>query len=211
MSTYFPPTLHNNAINSLYNSDDFSDKTGGSLTQTDADKRYIQNTGKISSITWTGAHTFSKPVSMAVGDASGGNQFGGTNNIFYSNVIFNAAINVGGKYYLNVISPITSNAALPAIQHEVYYVTPSGTAEYTIPLPLIGAANVGTRIQLRIVNTGAFAVKLAPASGQFIYPLSTATGSTLFTLYTGGSTILSSYEFYALPTNLGGTYGWFLM
>lgn len=209
MTTYFPPTLHNTTINALFNSGDFSNKTGGSLTQTTADARYIQNTGKISAITWTGNHTFSKPVSIGVGDVSASNTFGGLTNVFNTNISCQAALNVGGKYYLNVTSNITSSAALSAILHEIYSISPSNSGEYTIPLPTIAAA--GIRIQLRIVGTGTYAVKLAPGSGQFIYPLSTATGSTSFTLYTGGSTVLSSYVFYALPTNLGGTYGWFQM
>ena len=211
MTTYFPPTLHNTTINALFNSGDFSNKTGGSLTQTTADARYIQNTGKISAITWTGNHTFSKPVSLAIGDLSGSNQFGSISNIFYSNLSCQAALNVGGKYYLNVTSSITSSAALPAILHEIFSVYPSNTADYTIPLPILTAA--GIRIQLRIVGTGTFAVKIAPGSGQFIYPLSTTAGSTSFTLYAGGTTVLSSYTFYALPTSLPGTngFGWFQM
>jgi hypothetical protein len=213
MTTYFPPTLHNSTINALFNSGDFSNKTGGSLTQTTADARYIQNTGKISAITWTGTHTFSKPVSIADGDSSASNTFGGLSNIFKSNISCQAALNVGQKYFLNSQVQVTSsqNTSATFPLGEIYYIIPPTSADYNITLPSISATNFGAKIQLRIVGTGAFSVKLVPASGQFIYAFLSTGGSTSFTLYTAGSTTISSYTFYALPTPLAGTYGWFQM
>jgi len=45
MTSYFPPTLHNKTVNTLFNPGDFSNKLGGSLSQSTADSRYLQLTG----------------------------------------------------------------------------------------------------------------------------------------------------------------------
>ena len=45
MTSYFPPTLHNKIVNQLSNPGDFSNKLGGSLSQSTADSRYLQLTG----------------------------------------------------------------------------------------------------------------------------------------------------------------------
>jgi hypothetical protein len=211
MSQYFPPTLHNSTINNTFNSSDFTNQSGGSLTQTIADERYILNTGRIPAITWTGNHTFSKPVSLGVGDASNSNYFGGVSNIFSSNISTSAAINLGQKYYLNVTSAVSGATTLGFALAEIYYITPSATA-YTITLPQI-ITQVGAKLQLRVVNTAANNVTLTPFSGQSIYGTSSTTtigtNASPLIIYTGGSTTISSYTFYALPTSLGGTYGWF--
>ena len=45
MTSYFPPTLHNKTVNTLFNPGDFSNKLGGSLSQSTADSRYLQQSG----------------------------------------------------------------------------------------------------------------------------------------------------------------------
>jgi hypothetical protein len=213
MSQYYPPTLHNTTINSVFNSSDFTNQSGGSLTQTTADGRYILNTGRIPAITWTGNHTFSKAVALGASDASFSNTFGGISNIFSSNISNSAAINLGQKYFLNVSSAVSGAITLGFALSEIYYITPSGTAAYTLTLPSITATQVGARLQLCVVNTATNNVTLTPASGQSIYGTSSTTpigtNGTPLIIYTGGTTTISSYTFYALPTSLGGTYGWF--
>lgn len=212
MSQYFPPTLHNTTINSVFNSADFANQSGGTLTQTTADGRYILNTGRIPAITWTGNHTFSKAVALGASDASFSNTFGGLSNIFNSNIAANNAINLGQRYYLNYPYPVTGAISVAFAIPEIYYITPSASA-YTITLPLITSTQVGAKLQLRVVNTAAGNVTLTPASGQSIYGTSSTTpigtNATPLTIYTGGTTTISSYTFYALTTSLGGTYGWF--
>jgi hypothetical protein len=216
MSQYFPPTLNNSTINSVFNSTDFTNQSGGSLTQTTADGRYILNTGRIPAITWTGNHTFSKAVSLGATDASFSNTFGGLSNIFNSNISTSSAINLGQKYYLNITSAVSGATTLGFALSEIYYITPSGTAAYTITLPTITSAQVGARLQLRVVNTATNNVTLTPAIGQSIYGTSTTaigTNGTPLTIYTGNvtpsTTTISSFTYYALTTSLGGTYGWF--
>ena len=208
MSTYYPPTIHNGIVNGQFNPGDFSGKLGGSLTLTTADARYIQNTGKISAITWSGNHTFLKPLSVAVGDVSASNTFGGLSNIFNTTISCQSALTINQKYNLNIYTPITAATALSFPLSEVYYITPGGT-NYTITLPQIYAVNQGARVQFRVVNTGTGSVNIAPSGSQYIFGTTTSQ-TTAVTIYTGGtSTIGNMITFTALPTALGGSNGWF--
>jgi hypothetical protein len=47
MATYYPPTSHNGTINTTFNNSDFQTQSGGTLTQTKADARYLQLIGGV--------------------------------------------------------------------------------------------------------------------------------------------------------------------
>jgi hypothetical protein len=146
------------------------------------------------------------------GIAIGNNIVGGSGNVW----------NI--KASNTLAGPLTANYILPNVVtfplSELYYIIPS-YIRYNpifITIPSISSSNVTAKTCFRLVgvnapiNPAGSSVYLQGDSGN-IYPLTSSSAVSLFTMYTTNSVIFNAYNFYCIPTNLNPSsnpgYGWF--
>ena len=165
-----------------------------------------------SSFTGTGTTTLTLGTSNAgitVGSAILGT--GVTANTYVTAVVTTGLVFTLNQNVAGTPSIYVPNAVTGFSLATIYYVTPS-TTTYNITLPAITSSNIGATTTFRVVNTNATTganVTISPTSPNLIYEGTTSTGVSSHTIYTGNSTTILSHTFMALPTSLGGTYGWF--